>query len=199
MSSLKRLATLWPSVCHASTIFEDTVRIGNHSSEVRDMKCGIWWMWVNGIIFIRDCNTNIKLSRSFPIHEQFFQDRLPRSVRALVVDPIQDLVVVVPFPDICIVTGAEQNRHIFSVDFLSASSLLPHPESLDASLKCQHSFEESGRYRAALTEEPVICGDRIVVFYCMISHLPGIARPNLFIQVIDWRKGQAKSMLLVSI
>lgn len=157
------------------------------------MKCGIWWMWVNGNIFIRDCNTNIKLSHSFPIHEQFFQDRLPGAVRAVVVDPIQDLVVVVPFPDICIVTGAEKNRHIFSVDFLSASSPLPHPDSLDASLKCQHSFEESGRYRAALTGDPVICGDRIVVCYHTISDPPRKVRPDVFIQVIDWRKGRTKS------
>lgn len=158
------------------------------------MKCGIWWMWVNGNIFIRDCNTNIKLSHSFPIHEQFFQDRLPGAVRAVVVDPIQDLVVVVPFPDICIVTGAEKNRHIFSVDFLSASSPLPHPDSLDASLKCQHSFEESGRYRAALTGDPVICGDRIVVCYHTISDPPRKVRPDVFIQVIDWRKGRTKSV-----
>ncbi|KAG1844826.1 hypothetical protein DFJ58DRAFT_747570 [Suillus subalutaceus] len=190
MSSLKKLVTLWRSVFHASTVFEHAVSpVSTYTAGIQYMKCGIWWMWDNGNLFIRDCNTNIKLSRSFPRYERLSQDRLPRSVRSVVFDPIQDLVVVVPLPAICIVTGAEQNRHIFSVEFRLASSLLPHPDSVDASLKCQHSFEESGHYRVTFTQEPVICGDRIVVLYCT----SGILGSNEFIQVIDWRKGHAKS------
>lgn len=153
------------------------------------MKCGIWWMCDNDNLFIQDCNTNIRHSHSFPRHKQFSQDRLPGSVRSVVFDPIQNLVVVVPLPAICIVTGAEQNRHIFSVEFRLASSLLPHPDSVDASLKCQHSFEDAGHYRVVLTQEPAICGDRIVILYCTSD----IVWSNMFIQVIDWRKGHAKS------
>lgn len=124
-------------------------------------------MWDNDNIFIRDYNTDVKHSHSFPRlgHEQTSQDRSPRPVRSTVLDPIQDLVVVVPFPGICVVAGAGQNRHIFSVEFRLASSLAPHPDSMDAFLKCQHFFEQSGRYRVTLMQEPVICGDRIVVLY----------------------------------
>ncbi|KAG1766858.1 hypothetical protein EV702DRAFT_785613 [Suillus placidus] len=190
MSSLKRLVTLWQSVFHASTVFEDAVSsIKINFPDLQYMKCGIWWTWDGDNIFIRDCNTNIKLSHSFPRRQQFSQDWLPRSVRSVVLDPIQDLVVVVPFPGICIVTGAEQNRHIFSVEFRLASSMLPHPDSVDASLKCQHSFEESGHYPVNLTQDPAICGDRIVILY----YTSNIVGSNVFIQVIDWRKGHAKS------
>ncbi|KAG1823949.1 uncharacterized protein BJ212DRAFT_1476799 [Suillus subaureus] len=110
-------------------------------------------------------------------------DRRMSSLRKL------DLVVVVPLPAVCIVTGAEQTRHIFSVEFRLASSLLPHLDSVDASLTCQHSFEESGHYRVNLTQEPAICGDRIVILYCT----SGIVGSNEFIQVIDWKRGHAKS------
>lgn len=189
MSSLKRLVTLWQSVFHASTVFEDAVSPVNQYYLKRHMKCGIWWSWDRDNIFIRDCNTNIKLSHPFPRHEQLSQDRLLRSARSVVLDPIQDLLVVLPSPGICIVTDAEQNCHIFSVEFRSASSLLPHPDSVNASLKCQHSFEESGPYPINLTQDPAICGDRIVVLY----HTSDIVGSNVFIQVIDWRKGHAKS------
>lgn len=148
-------------------------------------------MWDNDNIFIRDYNTDVKHSHSSPRlgHEQFSQDRSPRPVRSTVLDPFQDLVVVVPFPGICVVAGAGQNRHIFSVEFRLASSLAPHPDSMDAFFKCQHFFEQSGHYRVTLMQEPVICGDRIVVLY-YTSDAVGF---NLFIQVIGWRKGQAQS------
>lgn len=97
-------------------------------------------------LFIWDCNTNIKLSHSFPRHEQFSQDRLPGPVGSVVFDSIQNLVVVVSLPGICIVTGAEQCRHIFSMEFRLVSSLLPNPDSGDTSLECQHSLEDSGHY-----------------------------------------------------
>jgi hypothetical protein len=188
MSSLKKLVTLWRSDFHASTVFEAAVSSRDYLSGIQHMKCGIWWMCDNDNLFIRDCNTNINLSHSFPRHQQFSQDRLPGSMR-VVFDPIQNLVVVIPFPGICIVTGAEQkNRHIFSVEFRLASSLLPHPESVGTSLKCQHSFEDSGHHRVVLTHEPAICGDRVVILYCTSATVES------FIQVIDWRKGHAKSV-----
>ncbi|KAG1753373.1 hypothetical protein EDB19DRAFT_826196 [Suillus lakei] len=195
MSLLKRLASMWRPDFHVSTVFEDAVSpVSNHLPGIQYMKCGIWWMWENDNLFIRDCNTNIKLSHSFPRHERFSQDRYPRSVRSVVLDPIQDLVVVVPIPGLCTVTGAEQDHYIFSVEFRLASSLLPHPDSVDASLKCKHSFDASGHYRVALTQEPVICGDRIIVLYHMLKFNPlDIVGSKVFIQVIDWRKGHVKS------
>ncbi|KAG2130831.1 uncharacterized protein EDB93DRAFT_1179089 [Suillus bovinus] len=193
MSSLKRWVTFWPSVFHASSVFEDAVPIMNLHSGIQHMKCGIWWMWDNDNFYIRDCNTNIKLSHSFSRYEQFFQGRMSGSVRSVVLDPIQDLVVVILFPDIYTVTGAEQGRHIFSVEFRSASSLLPHPDSVEALLKCQHS-EESSHHRVILTQEPTVCGDHIVVFYHMERLNPlEMVGHNVFIQVIDWRKGYTKS------
>ncbi|KAG2749490.1 hypothetical protein P692DRAFT_20462110 [Suillus brevipes Sb2] len=191
MSSLKKLVTLWRPVFHASTVFEGSVSpVMDYLPGIQYVKCGIWWMCDNDNLFIRDCNTNIKLSHSFPRHEQFSQDRLPGPVRSVVFDPIQNLVVLVSLPGICIVTNAEQGRHIFSMEFRLASSLLPHPDSGNASLKCQHSFEDSGHYRVFLTQEPAICGDRIVILYC----IPDIVGSNVFMQVIDWRKGHAKSV-----
>jgi hypothetical protein len=193
MSSLKKMVTLWRSIFHASTVFEDAVSpASGYSAGIQHMKCGIWWMWDNGNLFIRDCNTNIKHSHSFPRYKQLSQDRWPRSVRLVVLDPIQDLVVIVPLPAVCIVTSAEQNRHIFSVEFRLASSLLPHPDSVDAFLKCHHSFEESDNYHVTLTQEPAICGDRIVILY----RTSAMVGSNEFIQIIDWRKGHAKSYLL---
>lgn len=188
MSSLKRSVALWRSVFYASTVFEDAVfPISNYSPGIQYMKCGIWWMCDNDNLFIRDYNTDVKHSHSFPRlgHEQ----SSPRPVRSTVLDPIQDLVVVVPFPAICIVAGAEQNRHIFSVEFRLASSLVPHPDSVDAFLKCRHSFEKSGLYYVNLMQEPVICGDRIVVLY----YTSDAVGSSLFMQVISWKKGQAQS------
>jgi hypothetical protein len=41
---------------------------------------------------------------------------------------------------------------------------------------------------------PAICGDRIVVLYCMNHRTSRNTAPNMFIQVIDWRKGHVKGV-----
>ncbi|KAG0700283.1 hypothetical protein DFH29DRAFT_932997 [Suillus ampliporus] len=164
--------------------------VSNHLPGMQYVKCGIWWIWENDNIFIRDWNTNCKLSHSWSKHD-LFRYWFPRS---LVIDPLQDLAVVVPIPGLCTVTETDQDYHVFSVEFRLASSLLPHPDSVDASLKCNHTFDESSQYRVALIDEPAICGDRIVILYYTVKlSLPDIVGSNAFIQVIDWRKGHAKS------
>ncbi|KAG2125396.1 hypothetical protein DEU56DRAFT_825426, partial [Suillus clintonianus] len=198
MSSLKRLASLWRSGFHTNTIFQDTNTTSPVSVNLpgrQYVKCGIWWMWENENIFIRDCNTDRKLSHPFPRHERLSQDRFSGSVRTVVLDPIQDLVVVIPMPGLCTVTGTEQDHHIFTVEVRMTSSLLPHPDSVDASLKCKHSFDASGQYRAAFLHDPAICGDRVVVLYRMLklNSPANMAQSDMFIQVINWRKGYAEA------
>ncbi|OAX37304.1 hypothetical protein K503DRAFT_771655 [Rhizopogon vinicolor AM-OR11-026] len=59
-----------------------------------------------------------------------------------------------------------------------ASSNLPHPDSAYAFLECNHTFDVPGEYASYVLDELAICGDRVVVLYCMLPI------QDLFIQVI---------------
>ncbi|KAJ8587778.1 hypothetical protein M405DRAFT_842965 [Rhizopogon salebrosus TDB-379] len=188
LRSLEKLASLWRSDFRAKTIFE---RVGStflrgetRSAPIQCVKCGLWWMWAHGNLFIRNCNGNLELSRTWrtdSLSPQYI-------VKSVIVDPLQDLVVAVsekwsPFvPQV----DAEQDHCIFLVAFRLASSGLPY---LDSALECRHIFYEPGHHSVRLLDQPAICGDRVVVLYCTYS---GRAW-ELFIQVIDWRTGRAKS------
>ncbi|KAG1872278.1 hypothetical protein F4604DRAFT_1904188, partial [Suillus subluteus] len=190
MSLLKKSASLWRSGLHLNTVFEERVMISTFPAHpslpslLSGMKCGLLWMLVNGDIFVRDYNTNTNLSRTWALHSLSSQHR-PKN---LAINPLQDLVVTVSSPDVVTVTDAEQDHHTFWVECWSASSQRPHLDSVGASLECKRTFP--GLYRSHFIGEPVICGDRIFVYYDIYrGGIPAAA----FIQVIDWRKGDAKS------
>jgi hypothetical protein len=106
----------------------------------------------------------------------------------VIVDPLQDLVITLSSQDSFMVTDANQDHQVFLVEFRLASSQLPFPDAALASLECKHAFDAPGYYDVYLLDQPAICGDRVVVFY----YIGGVR--DLFIQVIDWRKGHAKSV-----
>ncbi|OAX37297.1 hypothetical protein K503DRAFT_857449 [Rhizopogon vinicolor AM-OR11-026] len=189
LSSLKKLSSLWRSnYWHAKTVFEEVVNTvhGVPLSGVQSVKCGIWWMWAQGNLFIRDCNANAKLSRTWPTNglSVSTQHLLLCSV---IVDPLQDLVIALSSQTPFTVVDAGQDYRVFLVEFRLASSHLPYPDSACASLECRHVFDAPGHYSVYHVNEPAVCGDRVVILYYMYP------TQDLFIQVIDWRKGHAKS------
>jgi len=189
--SLKKLSSLWhlSDFWHAKTVLKesvDTTVYGRRLSGIQSVKCGIWWMWAQDNVFIRDCNVNAKLSGTWPARSLSTQHQL--LILSAIVDPLQDLVITLSSQNPVYVIDAGQDYHVFLVQFRSASSQLPHPNSACASLECKHTFDSPGRYLVLLVNEPAVCGDRVVVLYYIHS------TQNLFIQVIDWRKGRAKSV-----
>ncbi|OJA13455.1 hypothetical protein AZE42_02303 [Rhizopogon vesiculosus] len=186
MSSLKKLASLWRSDFYAKTVFEE-VAAGTDDedfSERQYMKCGFWWMWAQRNLFVRDCNASITLSRKWPTHNFSAEHQFLRSI---IVDPLQDLVITVSSQISFVVIDAGQNHHVFLVEFWLALSQPPYPDSPCASLECKHAFDVPGRYVVDIVDEPAICGDRVVILYYIHQ------TQDLFIQVIDWRKGQTES------
>lgn len=107
------------------------------------------------------------------------------------VDPLQDLVVALFLSrrSGVSVTDIRQDYQVFHVEFRSASSLLPHPHSGCTSLECGHTFDKIGHNTVDISGQPAICGDRVFFLYRLDR--PG---QDLFIQVIDWRKGCAKNV-----
>ncbi|KAG1737458.1 hypothetical protein EDB19DRAFT_958924 [Suillus lakei] len=191
MHSLKRLASLWRSDFHLNTVFEEAVAadIANSFFREQSMKYGLWWMYAEGILFIRGCDTNTKLSQTLPMWS-FVLPGLADVfyvVRSIIIDPLQDLAVAASFE-----TGDERDRHVFSVSFRLASSRRPHPDSACTSLTCKHPCYVAPGYHIHFVGEPAICGDRIIILYYTGNvDFPGTLS-NIFIQVIDWRKGRAK-------
>ncbi|KAG1775285.1 hypothetical protein EV702DRAFT_1119919 [Suillus placidus] len=196
MSSLKASASLWQSDFHLNTVFEEQVVVSTFYGHPAlpwpqsGRKCGLWWMSVQGGLFIRDYSTNTKISRTCAIHSLSSQ----RQVNFLTIDPLQDLVVIVSLP--IIVTDAEQDYRAFWVECQSASSQRPHPDSVCASLECKHTFDVRDMYHVDLIGESAICGDRIFIYY-YIENRHAEPAPATFMQVIDWRKGCTKSHLLL--
>ncbi|KAG2139325.1 hypothetical protein DEU56DRAFT_327105 [Suillus clintonianus] len=188
MYSLKRLASMWRSDFHLNNVFEDTVatdHLVDIVSRIQSVKCGLWWMCAASQVFIRGCDTNTKRSQIW------FVQRLPMLgymsyVRSVVIDPLQDLAVAVSS------NLAEQGRHVFSVTFWSVSSQRPHPDSACTSLECKHPCFMAPDHHIFFVGQPAICGDRIVVLYFTTNIGSLGTRSNIFIQVIDWRKGLAK-------
>ncbi|KAG1726607.1 hypothetical protein EDB19DRAFT_226184 [Suillus lakei] len=191
MHSLKRLASLWRSDFHLNTVFEEAVAadIANSFFREQSMKYGLWWMYAEGILFIRGCDTNTKLSQTLPMWS-FVLPGLADVfyvVRSIIIDPLQDLAVAASFE-----TGDERDHHVFSVSFRLASSRRPHPDSACTSLTCKHPCYVAPGYHIHFVGEPAICGDRIIILYYTGNvDFPGTLS-NIFIQVIDWRKGRAK-------
>ncbi|OJA16319.1 hypothetical protein AZE42_08374 [Rhizopogon vesiculosus] len=189
---LKKLASLWRSDFHAKPIFEDTVAgpFYERFPWTQSVKCGFWWMWADGNLLIRSCDGNVELSRTWRTHSLSSQYQFLRSV---IVDPLQDLVVTVfTFSLGTFYVPPRQDHHIFTVEFRLASSQLPYTDSECTSLECKHVFNKPGYYLLHLLGHPAICGDRVVVLYYLNLRLTG----KLFIRVIDWRTGHAKSYRL---
>jgi hypothetical protein len=187
MRSLKKLASLWRSEFNVKTVFEeavDTFHVG-YLPRIQSVKCGVWWMWSNGNLFIRDCNATVELSRVWPTQDLSTQHQ---SLSSVIVDPLQDLVITLSLQNSFMVTDAGQDHQVFLVKVWLASSQVPFQNAALASLECKHTFDAPGRYSVDLLDEPAICGDRVVILYYMRR------AQYMFIQVIDWRKGHAKSV-----
>ena len=180
---------MWRSDFHTKTVFEEVILgivDGESSAGKQHMTCGVWWMWGFRNLYVRDCNANVKLSRTWPI----FTHWQHHSLHAVIVDPLQDLVIIVSSDVQCIVTDAGQDHQVFVVEFRLASSLhLPHPDAACAFLECKYAFDIPGQYVITINK-PAICGDRIVILYHVLIPLVN----NVFIQVIDWRKGHTQSV-----
>ncbi|KAG2071510.1 hypothetical protein BDR04DRAFT_1098308 [Suillus decipiens] len=192
MYSLKTLASMWRSDFHLNTIFEETatVDIAGDILRMQSVKCGLWWMYseVTGRLFIRGYDTNTKLSQTLPGPSLVSQENFIM-LTSVVVDPLQDLVVIV------LGSTNTQDHDVFSVAFQLASSRSPHPDSACNSLKCKHPCDTVPDINIVLLAgRPAICGDRIIVLYYTrnLNLLGTVATSNIFIQVIDWRKGRVK-------
>ncbi|KAG2115505.1 hypothetical protein DEU56DRAFT_840705 [Suillus clintonianus] len=182
MHSLKKLASLWRSDFHANTVFETSFAAAEPlfamPAKCISLKCGLWWGHMRDFL-IRDCNTNPKLSRTWSKDDLFPQSVLPGFVTF---HALQDLMVVLPWPDSFTVTDAGQDHYVFLVEFRLASSQRPHPHSHPsagcASFECKQSFDAPGDYCARFEKEPEICGDRVFVFYHIVdtaeTPLPGM-------------------------
>lgn len=192
MRSLEKLTSLWRSDFQAKTVSKKTT--GGHIDG--QWKCGIWWDWLGHIedddddnLFIWDSNTNIELSQEWPgvpIHG-FSKDV---ELKVVVFDPLQDLVVSLFSISGVTVTDFRQDCATFLVEFLSASSQLPHPHSVCTSLEFKHAFEP-GHIFFGVFDQLAIYGDRVVFLYYIMR---SCHTQDLFMQVIDWRKGLAKSV-----
>ena len=156
---------------------------GRPLNGVESVKCGVWWLWErrNGTLFIRDCNANARLSKTWLSHSLSIQ---PELLTTVVIDPLQDLIVAVSMQDQFFGVDAGLGYQVLLLEFRLASSQLPHPDSACTSLECKHTFNQPGNYFARPVYNPAICGDRIVVLYYIGQ------TQDLFVQVIDWRKGR---------
>ncbi|KAG1856455.1 hypothetical protein F4604DRAFT_1798506 [Suillus subluteus] len=196
MCSLKNLASLWWSGFHVNTVFQDVVTSDEHFLEPQSMKCGTLWVWRMNSLLIRDCKEKTKLPHVWPEHDLFKQPRHPHGLvmHSVVFDPLQDLVVAVSSPPVFSLDDAQQDHLVFWVDFWLASSQLPHPDSACTSLECRHpcEFPALNTYLVRIVGRPAICGDRIIVLYCTNHRTLRNTASNMFIQVIDWRKGHVK-------
>ncbi|KAG2151246.1 uncharacterized protein EDB93DRAFT_307492 [Suillus bovinus] len=187
MYPLKRLASMWRSDFHLNPVFEETVAVdivSPYTPALQSMKRGLWWMYANYKLLIRGCDANTKPNHTWPEQilvwpEFFFPPRL------FVIDPLQDLAVSVSY-------GNRQDRCVFSMEFRMASSQRSHPKSACIYFECNHPYDMVRGHHYQFVGRPAICGDRVVVlYYTYDMNLRGPAS-NIFIQVIDWRKGYAK-------
>ncbi|KAG1759169.1 hypothetical protein EDD22DRAFT_907531 [Suillus occidentalis] len=189
MYSLKKLASTWRSDFHLNPVFEEIVTVNDSDSlDMQSVKCGVWWMEAGRRLFIRWCDTNTKPPQTW------LEQSLPASMSlgdmgSVVVDPLQDLAVAMLYGN-----PYNQERHIFSLVFQLASSQHPHPDAVCTSLKCKHPCVVIPGCWVRFVGRPAICGERIVVVYYTNKWSSGLdmLASNIFIQVIDWRKGRAK-------
>jgi len=183
---IEKLASLWRSDFHAKTILG--LRLGDVWGQ---WKNGFWWtpkFYGDASVSTWDCNTGLELAldcQKVPIR------RCPEdyTLHAITVDPLQDLVVSLFIrkpPEIDTLPLDDT----FLVDFGSVSSKLPHPHAVCTSLVCKRVFARADDCLRHILA-PVICGDRVVFLYDCDHY--GMPR-NIFIQVIDWRKGHSNSV-----
>ncbi|KAG1902354.1 uncharacterized protein F5891DRAFT_1186452 [Suillus fuscotomentosus] len=192
MYSLKRLASMWQSDFHLNSVSEQTVAIGNILSpyipSLQSVKCGIWWMSVISRLFIRECDTNFKSTQTWP--EQSFDSLVDMPfTKSVVVDPLQDLAVMVSYGILDMLVHRD-----FSMTFRLASSQRPHPDSPWPYLNCMRPPEMDPDHDFRFVDQPAICGDRVVALYYYTNHSRSTS--NIFILVVDWRKGHAKGSSL---
>ncbi|KAG1753380.1 hypothetical protein EDB19DRAFT_1668979 [Suillus lakei] len=188
MYSLKKLASLWRSEFRINTVFQAGVAASYELFPgTQSMKCGTWWMWERGGANATHSNT------TWP-RRGLLRPHRDRSLTSVVVDPLQDLVVAFSASDRLQMPNTELDLYIFTADLWLASSQLPHPDSACTSLECFHTCDACFRNRVYFVGTPAICGNLIVVLYYLVNlDLPSLdAVPNMFIQVIDWRKGHVK-------
>ncbi|KAG0696545.1 hypothetical protein DFH29DRAFT_195043 [Suillus ampliporus] len=176
-SSFKKLVSMWQSDFHVNTIFQEAVAAAA-TRGTQYMKCGLLWMVTDdGNLFTRECNTNSKLSWTWPGRSLSF---MPYELKSVMVDPLQDLVVVAFDHDSWVIVDNVEDHHIFQLDFfrlLSSQHQVPKCASLD----CRHTFDAPGTYVVAV-KKPAICGDRVVVPYHTSPEW------DMLIKVIDLRK-----------
>lgn len=146
-------------------------------------------MWVNSRLFIRECDTTFKSTQTWP--EQSFDSPvdMPFFARSVVVDPLQDLAVMVSHGVFDMLA-----HRVFSMTFRLASSQRPHPDSPWPYLRCMRPRKLDPDHHLRFVDQPAICGDRVVALYYYTNYR-GLTS-NIFIQVIDWRKGHAKGSSL---
>jgi hypothetical protein len=187
MHLLEKLASLWRSDFYAKAVPEGVDGpYGGRFSGVQSTK---WWMW-NRSLFIRHCDSVSNVERSWTwLTQSFSQQQLLLMRLSIVVDPLQDLIGLVFATHQLTVTDVRQEYQVFVVEFRLALSQLPYPDSACTSLNCKHVFDEPGGYIVHVRRTE-ICGDRMVVVYQVDSESSDAQ--DLFIQVIDWRKGYAK-------
>lgn len=191
MYPLKRLASMWQSDFHLNLDFEEIVAVNDSDSlDMQSVKCGVWWMYAGHRLFIRWCDTNTKPPQTW-LEQSLTANMSLGNMRSVVVDPLQDLQVAVAMS---YQNPYNQERHIFSLVFQLASSQRPHPDAVCTSLKCKHPCVVIPGYWVTFVGRPAICGDRIVVVYYTNNFSSGgdVLESNIFIQVIDWKKGRAK-------
>ncbi|KAG2125419.1 hypothetical protein DEU56DRAFT_825580 [Suillus clintonianus] len=188
-SSLKKFVFMSQSDFHVNTIFQKAVAAApTTTKEAQFMKYGLWWTSREEDLLIQECNTN---TRTWPNHNL---SPMPQHVLApVIVDPLQDLVITISLPRFVLVNvhNVKQDHHVFWLEFRMLSSQIPHEDLACTSLDCKHYFDARGNYDVVCMKEPAVYGDRIVVPY--YTHTDNRWRKTMFIQVIDWRKGQAKS------
>ncbi|KAG2032136.1 hypothetical protein BDR03DRAFT_63270 [Suillus americanus] len=186
-SSLKKSAFMSRSDFHVNTVFQEAVPTPHAATqETQFMKCGLWWMSRDDDLLIHECSTNA--TRTWPNHS--LSPMPQHDLVSVIVDPLQDLVVTISLPHSIDVHHSVQAHHIFWLEIRTLSSEAPHPDSACTSLDCRHHFNARGIQHVVFMKEPAICGDRIVVPYC--TSTDDIWTKLMFIQVVDWRKGQAE-------
>ncbi|KAG2125415.1 hypothetical protein DEU56DRAFT_574223 [Suillus clintonianus] len=118
------------------------------------------------------------------------------NLASVIVDHLQDCVVVTFKPHSVIMNDVKQDRHIFRLEFLMLSSQVPHPDSASASSDCKHTLDEPN---VICVNEPVFCGDRIVVPYQKPHTIRGTSLCVYSSDRLEERTGkECKSYLLLN-
>lgn len=134
---------------------------------------------------VQECTGNTNTTGTWPNRNSSLVPQ--HKLAQVIVDPLQDLVVTISFLRLIDV----QRCSVFWLEMRMLSSQAPHPDSVRTSLDCRHHFHFDARviHYVASMKEPAICGDRMVVPYCIYTD--NIWTKSMFIQVVDWKKGEA--------